>query len=160
MHVRPVKPISLRTPGVMLRHLLSVVVTILLVLSIQVPVEAESPEIEALKKDVDALRLELDEIKTLLRERVGILGERWDRLLTLRESEIETIKRLLGTGRRVLPHQFLQHGQRLRIKRGPLAGVEGILVRANPQKGLLVVSVDLLQRSVAVHLECTDLEAA
>ena len=73
MHVRPVKPISLRTPGVMLRHLLSVVVvTILLVLPIQAPVEAESPEIEALKKDVDALRLELDEIKTLLRERVGI----------------------------------------------------------------------------------------
>jgi protein-disulfide isomerase len=73
MHVRPVKPISLRTPGVMLRHLLSVVaVTVLLVLSIQAPVGAESPEIEALKKDVDALRVELDEIKTLLRERVGI----------------------------------------------------------------------------------------
>ena len=89
-----------------------------------------------------------------------ILGERWDRLLTLRDSEIETIKKLLGTGRRVLPYQYLQQGQRLRIKRGPLTGVEGILVRANPQKGLLVVSVDLLQRSVAVHLECTDLEAA
>ena len=80
--------------------------------------------------------------------------------MTLRDSEIETIKKLLGTGRRVLPYQYLQQGQRLRIKRGPLTGVEGILVRANPQKGLLVVSVDLLQRSVAVHLECTDLEAA
>jgi hypothetical protein len=64
MHVRPVKPIGLTTQGVMLRHLLSVVVVIiLLVLSIQAPVEAESPEIEALKKDVDALRLELDEIR-------------------------------------------------------------------------------------------------
>jgi protein-disulfide isomerase len=73
MHVRPVKPISLRTPGAMLRHLLSiVVVTILLVLPIQATVEAESPEIDALKKDVDALRLELDEIKALLREQVGI----------------------------------------------------------------------------------------
>jgi transcription antitermination factor NusG len=48
----------------------------------------------------------------------------------------------------------------VRITRGPLANVEGTLVRVNPKKGLLVVSVDLLQRSVAVHLDCTQLEAA
>jgi len=41
-----------------------------------------------------------------------------------------------------------------------MADVEGILVRVNPRKGLLVVSVNLLQRSVAVHLDCTMLEAA
>jgi transcriptional antiterminator NusG len=91
---------------------------------------------------------------------VRILGERWDRLSILCESEMETIKRLLGTGRRVLPHPYLRQGQRVRIKRGPLTGVEGIFVRANPKKGLLVVSVDLLQRSVAVHLDTTDLEIA
>jgi transcriptional antiterminator NusG len=91
---------------------------------------------------------------------VRILGERWDRLSIMRESDIETIKRVLGAGRRVLPHAYLRHGQRVRIKRGPLAGVEGVLVRANPDKGVLVVSVDLIQRGVAVHLDCTDVEAA
>jgi transcription termination/antitermination protein NusG len=91
---------------------------------------------------------------------VRILGERWDRLSIMGESEIETIKRILGTGRTVFPYPYLRQGQRVRIRRGPLSGVEGIIVRVNPKKGLLVVSVDLLQRSVAVHLDCTDLEAA
>jgi len=36
-----------------------------------------------------------------------------------------------------------------------LAGVEGILLRTKPNKGLLVLSVDLLQRSVAVEVDCT-----
>jgi transcription termination/antitermination protein NusG len=91
---------------------------------------------------------------------VRILGERWDRLSLVPESEIETIKRILDIGRPVLPYPYLSHGQRVRIRRGPLADVEGLLVRANPKTGLLVVSVDLLRRSVAVHLDCTDLEAA
>jgi transcriptional antiterminator NusG len=91
---------------------------------------------------------------------VRILGERWDRLSIMRDSEIETIKQIIGTGRRLLPYPYLRQGQRVRIKRGPFMGVEGIFVRANSKKGLLVVSVDLLQRSVAVHLDCTDLETA
>ena len=48
----------------------------------------------------------------------------------------------------------------MRITDGPLADMEGILVKGNPKKGLLVVSVELLRRSVAVHLDCTLLEAA
>jgi transcription antitermination factor NusG len=60
----------------------------------------------------------------------------------------------------IFPYPYLREGQRVRITDGPLANVEGILVRGNPKKGLLVVSVDLLKRSVAVHLDCTQLEAA
>jgi transcription antitermination factor NusG len=43
----------------------------------------------------------------------------------------------------------------VRICRGPLADVEGILLRTKPTKGLLVVSIELLQRSVAVEVDCT-----
>jgi transcriptional antiterminator NusG len=91
---------------------------------------------------------------------VCIIGERWDRLATVPESEIEAIRTILGSGLPVFPHPYLREGQRVRIRRGPLADVEGIIVRANARKGLLVVSVDLLQRSVAVHLDCTMLEVA
>ena len=91
---------------------------------------------------------------------VRILGERWDRLDVVPESDIEAIQKLLHSGLPILPYAYLREGQRVRITRGPLADVEGILVRMNPKKGLLVVSVDLLQRSVAVHLDCTMLEAA
>ena len=91
---------------------------------------------------------------------VRVLGERWDRLDAVPDSEIEAIQKLLYSGLPILPYPYLREGQRVRITRGPLADVEGTLVRVNPKKGLLVVSVHLLQRSVAVHVDCTLLEAA
>jgi transcriptional antiterminator NusG len=91
---------------------------------------------------------------------VRILGERWDRLETVPDREIEGIQRVLGAGLLVLPYAYLRKGQRVRITRGPLADVEGILVQSKPKKGLLVLSVDLLQRSVAVHVDCTLVTAA
>ena len=91
---------------------------------------------------------------------VRILGERWDQLAVVPDSDIDAIQRLLHSGHTILPYPYLRQGQRVRITRGPLTDVEGILVRVNPKKGLLVVSVELLQRSVAVHLDCTQLEAA
>jgi transcriptional antiterminator NusG len=91
---------------------------------------------------------------------VRILGERWDRLDAVPDSEIADIQRMLHSDLPILPHPYLREGQRVRITRGPLADVEGILVRANLKKGLLVVSVNLLRRSIAVQLDCTFLEAA
>jgi len=47
------------------------------------------------------------------------------------------------------------HVTRVRITRGPFADVEGVLLRTKPNKGLLVISVELLRRSVAVEVDCT-----
>jgi transcription antitermination factor NusG len=84
-----------------------------------------------------------------------ILGERWDRPAVVADAEIDAIRRVLDTGLPVLPHSYLREGHQVRIIQGPLAGVEGILVHNKPHKGLLVVSVELLQRSVAVEVDCT-----
>ena len=86
---------------------------------------------------------------------VQVLGERWDRLATIPDGEIDAIRRIVDAGVPALPYVFLREGQRVRITRGPLADVEGILVRTKPNRGLLVVSVDLLRRSVAAHVDCT-----
>lgn len=86
---------------------------------------------------------------------VRVLGERWDRLATLPDADIEAIRRIADAGLPVLPYSYLREGQRVRITRGPLADVEGILVRTKPSQGLLVVSVDLLRRGVATHVDCT-----
>jgi transcription antitermination factor NusG len=91
---------------------------------------------------------------------VRVLGERWDHLDTVPDSEIETIQRLVESRLPMLPHPYMREGERVRIKRGPLADMEGFVIRVNPKKGLLVVSVNLLQRSIAVQLDCTALEAA
>ena len=91
---------------------------------------------------------------------VKILGEQWDRLHVVPDGEIEALQRVLGARMPVLPHPFLQEGQRVRITRGPLADVEGVLVQCKPNKGLLVLSVTLLRRSVALEIDCTQVVAA
>lgn len=91
---------------------------------------------------------------------VRILGERWDRLSIVSEPEIEAVKRVVGARLPVLPHPYLREGQRVRITRGPLTGVEGILIHIMPTKGLLVLSIDLLRRSIAVEIDVTMVGAA
>ncbi|HSF28945.1 MAG TPA: transcription termination/antitermination NusG family protein [Candidatus Tectomicrobia bacterium] len=91
---------------------------------------------------------------------VHILGERWDRLGVIPDAEIEAIQTVLHTSLPVMPHPYLRAGQRVRITRGPLRGMEGILVQSKPTKGLLILSVELLQRSVAVEIDCSVVTAA
>jgi transcription antitermination factor NusG len=86
---------------------------------------------------------------------VQVLGGRWDRLATVPDAEVDAIRRIVDAGLPALPYPYLREGQRVRITRGPLADLEGILVRTKPNRGLLVVSVNLLQRSVAAHVDCT-----
>ncbi len=86
---------------------------------------------------------------------VCILGEGWDRLAAVPPCEIEAIQRIVQSRTPVFPHAYLRMGQRVRLTRGPLAGVEGVLVRQKPDKGLLVLSIELLRRSVAVEVDCT-----
>lgn len=91
---------------------------------------------------------------------VRLLGERWDRLAVAPNEEIEAVQRVLAARLRPVPHPYLREGQPVRISHGPLAGVEGIFVRIKPNKGLFVLSVNLLQRSVAVEVDCTWVAAA
>jgi transcription termination/antitermination protein NusG len=60
----------------------------------------------------------------------------------------------------VLSHPYLREGQRVRVMRGLLSGVEGVLVGGKANKGRLVLSVELLQQSVAVEVDCSDVEKA
>jgi transcription antitermination factor NusG len=91
---------------------------------------------------------------------VRLLGEAWDRLAPIPDDEIATIRRVVETDTPVFPYPYLRDGQQVRITDGPLKGVEGVLVQSKPRKGLLVVSVSLLQRSIAVEVEGTDVVPA
>ena len=91
---------------------------------------------------------------------VSILGSGWDRLAVVRDREIETLRALSDSGEPCSPYPYLREGMRVRIARGPLAEVEGFLVRGQDTQGILVVSVDLLHRSVAVKIDCTSVAPA
>jgi transcription termination/antitermination protein NusG len=89
------------------------------------------------------------------RELVRILGDGLDRLAVVPNGEIEAIQKVVEAHLPALPYPYLREGQRVQITKGPLAGVEGILVHTKPNKGLLVLSIELFQRSVAVEVDCT-----
>jgi len=68
------------------------------------------------------------------------------------EGEIAAIRRMTACGSRLEPWPYLKAGQRVRIERGPLRGLEGVLERGKDY-WRVVVSVELLQRSVAVEID-------
>jgi transcription antitermination factor NusG len=74
----------------------------------------------------------------------------------LADSEVEAVRKLCSHTR-ACPHPFLSTGRRARVLSGPLAGLEGLVLR---RKGNLrfILSVDLIQRSVAVELDAAELE--
>ena len=73
------------------------------------------------------------------------------------ETEIQAIRRSIEGPFRVEPHPFLKCGERVRVKRGTLEGLTGILVR---KKNLcrLVLSVEMLAQSVCVEIDAEDVE--
>jgi len=86
---------------------------------------------------------------------VRILGQRWDSLTPVPDAEIEALRHVAAADVAAMPHPYLREGQRMRVTHGALAGVEGIFVRSRPRQGMLVLSIELLQQSVAVELDCT-----
>ncbi len=67
-------------------------------------------------------------------------------------SEINALQALSRSGAFCQPHPFLQVGQKVRLQSGPLADLEGILVGARGNHRL-IVSVGLLQRSIAAEID-------
>jgi transcription antitermination factor NusG len=77
------------------------------------------------------------------------------RPMPVNESEVRAIASSLDAGLSVQPHPFLTRGRRVRVVRGPLAGIEGSLTRRK-EKFRLVLSVDLIMKSMAVEIDESD----
>ncbi len=79
-------------------------------------------------------------------------------IATIPEIEITAIQRSISGSLQVEPHPFLNCGDRVRVVRGLLEGVSGILLRKKGQCRL-ILSVDTLARSIAVEINASDVEA-
>jgi transcription antitermination factor NusG len=73
------------------------------------------------------------------------------------DEQIEAVRSITTQQLAWSEHPFLKIGQRIRIRSGALAGVEGILTARNGDR-TLVVSVDAIQRSLAVRIEGYDVD--
>jgi transcription antitermination factor NusG len=76
----------------------------------------------------------------------------------LLDEEIEAIRAVINSGLAAEPAPFLREGQRIRITHGPLKSLEGRLVHKK-SSWRLVISVELLQRSVSVEVDPSQIEA-
>lgn len=74
----------------------------------------------------------------------------------LPEEQIELLRIGLTSGVLAKPNPFLTVGRKVRVKSGPLAGMTGILMRRK-NGTRLVVSVELIQRSMAIEMDEEDL---
>lgn len=79
------------------------------------------------------------------------------RVCPVLDSEIEAIRKVAGAGVRVEPHPYLTCGTSVRVSKGSLAGLTGILVRVK-NEDRVVVSLKLLQKAVSVEVDRSDLE--
>ena len=77
--------------------------------------------------------------------------------VALPEQELEVLRNGLEQHIYAEPHPYLRVGRRVRVVRGPLAGSEGILVRKKHQFRL-VISIDLIMRSVAVEVDAAHVQ--
>lgn len=75
----------------------------------------------------------------------------------LPDKEIEALRTGLAAQLRTEPHPYLTAGRRVRVKSGPLEGVEGILIRKK-NACRVVLSLDLIMRSTSVEVDASDLE--
>ena len=73
------------------------------------------------------------------------------------DEQIEGVRKLVQEHLPWSSHPFLKIGQRVRIRSGALDGVEGILVSRSGESTLLL-SIDAIQRSLAIRIEGYDVE--
>jgi len=73
------------------------------------------------------------------------------------DDEIEAVRHLLSVRVSCCGHPYLREGDRVRVRKGPLRGLEGILVRIK-NRARLVVSVNLIMQSVAAEVEIGHVE--
>lgn len=73
------------------------------------------------------------------------------------QAEIDAVRQAAETGTRLEPHPFLRCGDWVRVKSGPLEGIEGMLARKK-NRFRLVLSVNLLEKSVAFEVDAVTVE--
>lgn len=73
------------------------------------------------------------------------------------EKKIESVRVVLAQGIECFPYPYLKAGDRVRIVRGPLAGVEGAIGRSGAD-ARLVISIEMIQQSVVIHVDSRDVE--
>jgi transcription termination/antitermination protein NusG len=69
------------------------------------------------------------------------------------DEKIEAIQRLVNSNVEIQHFRYPRIGERARILDGPFREIEGIVVKADPRKDLFVITIEILQRAVAIEMQ-------
>jgi len=72
--------------------------------------------------------------------------------VAISETEISSVQKIVASRQACAPWPFVHAGERVSVERGPLAGLEGIVIEVKSNLRL-ILSLPLLQRSVAVEID-------
>jgi transcription antitermination factor NusG len=104
------------------------------------------------------LRIDFDRKVEILRTPgVFWLVESGGRACAVPDSEVEAVRRITQSSAKIEPHRYLRCGDRVRVREGALAGLEGVLVQVR-NGHRVVLSVELLQKSIAVEVDFSSVE--
>jgi transcription antitermination factor NusG len=78
--------------------------------------------------------------------------------LSIPSYQVENLQTMVCSAQPLQVHAYLKEGELVHVVRGPLSGCIGILSRIDPRKGRLIVSVDIIKKSVSVELDLEDVE--
>ena len=73
------------------------------------------------------------------------------------EEQIQAVQTMIERRMQYDPHPLLKEGMQVRVKSGPLAGVDGVLI-AKKSHYRLVISIDMIQQGVAVDIDSANVE--
>lgn len=80
---------------------------------------------------------------------IGVQGKP----VPVKEEEMESLRILHGTDRTVRNQAYMKRGDRVMIMEGPLRGLTGFYLRHKGKSDNVVISIELLRRSLAVEME-------
>lgn len=78
-------------------------------------------------------------------------------LAPVADSDIRSLELSMSASFTIRPHPYLGNGKKVRVRRGPLVGAEGIVLRRK-DRFRLVLSIDMIMRSVMVKVDEGDVE--
>ncbi len=78
--------------------------------------------------------------------------------LSIPSYQIENLQTVINSVQPLQIHPYLKEGDWIQVLRGPLAGCIGILNRVDPKRGRLIVSIDIIKKSVSVELDLEDVD--
>jgi len=84
---------------------------------------------------------------------VKFVGKSWPRLSWIPDEQVRSLQLLLRAQIAFEEVPFWSSGEIVEVAAGPLCGVRGRVTNANNEKQRVVISIDLLQRSLMVEIE-------